>query len=89
MDANVRRLREKFPELIEFLVMTLALDDIVTGDMEPTVPPRADDGTLDPVAYVERGEYVECSHCGVKGFEDWDFIDKGGKPYCESCVKGR
>ncbi len=85
---KVQRFRKKFPELVTFLNVVGDLHEIVSGDIHPTVPPRAADGSLDPVDYVERGPRKKCATraCKVVGFPDWDFVRLDGRDYCPACV---
>lgn len=74
---RVERLREKFPELVEFITVmsTLMSHGLIREDVEPSVPPRPDDGTQDPADYVEKGPYVWCEAKGCRHREtEDDFI---------------
>lgn len=80
------RLRRTFPRLISFYRVVCRFDDILPGDMRPMAKPRPDDGTPDPVDYVEYGPIIKCGGCSHTGHADWDFIQVGNRQLCNACA---
>lgn len=87
---RVERLREKFPELVEFItVMSVLIEHrLISDDVEPSTPPRRDDGTQDPADYVEKGPYVWCEAPGCRHRETEDdfIVGNDGVRRCGPCA---
>lgn len=86
-NEKVLRARKLFPELIRLMQLVNRFDEVYgIHDIKPTVPPREDDGTLDPADEVEDGGLLKCQTCPTTG-QDGDFVWHNRLPYCDVCFK--
>ena len=90
-DPKVLRLREKFPELIEFMEIVYGLSAYYQDDLHPTALRQNNSEGQDPVDYVEDGPIVGCGRRGCKftGVEaDFIYVEDNIR-LCETCANRR
>lgn len=90
---RIKRLKRKFPELVEFMKIVCGLDrDVFCEDVQPSVLPRKADDTQDPADFVEEGPIRKCEvrKCEFRGV-DAEFIwcVETRRYLCPDCINGR